>query len=1120
MNFDGKIFSSTICGWMMEATLMNASNVGRSRLQHEDNSRVQTHSAPRRAADAVGISQHQREQGFNTLLSGANEDRVKDQRRRENLGRAGSGRRRNWQLDGEVYIKTAEGGRVYVGGEGPDVPSEGVNVCASELGVSEPVSGDSRLANAVMDQSLDYADLDELGCTDEELGCDRLMSAETPGDSGFHHDLDNLNTLGISGAETVAAQLAAYNEAAQHESEDDLEYTYEEEQFEEYGEEDEELDMRASQAMETRDSRASAAQGGGEMALSKHDLDVLRDSMRELKIASPSKPSGVAREDDADSVDSVESVEDGTDSPELSRAPSRECKEFNSDAMHSSRPSSRAGGASGLRASGGMSSRGAAPRAVRPLSAQRKAPTPAQAMPAVPVAELQSVLQAVARENSLATTSKRVVGAQEDLEVPKTSRGSRMPAVVGMPLDQQFTAEEGSALHDAMASATVRQHVASIEQRRSKVGQAALGRQPAGSTEEVSEEDEILGLLSGRLQELDKQKQKYLLRVIDKLERAQEAGLNVSHMFASLDIPGLGADEGSPGAGGSDWSLQTASPAKQSPAPAAESSEAAAPAKEPSGAVVYTLRLLSSWGGLRSVGLTEVDFYDRHNKRILLAPGSVTLRGGAPEGQASAAIVRRLVDLKAQTTNDRNMWVGQLPQQPAGSPLELRFCMPAGVGTVSTLQIWNYNKSINESAKGVREMQVYLDSELVWQGIVARGTGNTTADFSTSVRLSDDAPVSSHPSSISPSRTGSTVNSGDGDARASIDSVAESTADSEVDKAGPRDSLQLARRRTLGTPGAAPGPGSSRRSTDGGRGVPGRRVQTPFAPAGFDEGLQDSMADSPIWLQGKGAGNAAHIPARDLPGVDIPLSSRTRTSRVKFVEGPAAAKMAEQEEGVEPGRGSPTRAPRKGRRASGYDPEDSLTSRGSKEEPLRAPTRDWDAAAPMRSKEVREENRPPTRDRDAAAALRNQLQQQQSAPPKRRSTRRRLMGGGMDAVDEASTRVSRAESRAESEVPGEPALAEDSSERRRRRNTLQESFDSLAHFQLTNLGRIQSNSLAESAGSTSAPPAAPEKVPLYPPPANLVVLPGFALPPTQRSSMTGCPRLGFHPSDHERVSTP
>jgi hypothetical protein len=43
---------------------------------------------------------------------------------------------------------------------------------------------------------------------------------------------------------------------------------------------------------------------------------------------------------------------------------------------------------------------------------------------------------------------------------------------------------------------------------------------------------------------------------------------------------------------------------------------------------------------------------------------------------------------------------------------------------VDEIRIWNYNKSLLESQKGIKNAEIYLDELLLWQGEIKKGVGN------------------------------------------------------------------------------------------------------------------------------------------------------------------------------------------------------------------------------------------------------------------------------------------------------------------------------------------------------------------------------------------------------------
>ncbi|KAJ8245822.1 hypothetical protein GJAV_G00260670 [Gymnothorax javanicus] len=158
-------------------------------------------------------------------------------------------------------------------------------------------------------------------------------------------------------------------------------------------------------------------------------------------------------------------------------------------------------------------------------------------------------------------------------------------------------------------------------------------------------------------------------------------------------------------------------------------------------ALYVTMEILSNWGSSSQVGLTEVQFFCRRNRKLYVSPHDLDVRNTDRPGDLGV-----LVNGKAKTTKDRHMWT--CPFHP---PVQLYFivrnpeCSP-DFG-ISRIKIWNYNKSLNDLDVGARHVRLYLNSALVFDGELERGCGNQVFDYSTAIDLQAQAlePVSLSP---------------------------------------------------------------------------------------------------------------------------------------------------------------------------------------------------------------------------------------------------------------------------------------------------------------------------------------------------------------------------------------
>ncbi|XP_064178298.1 katanin-interacting protein isoform X3 [Anguilla rostrata] len=164
---------------------------------------------------------------------------------------------------------------------------------------------------------------------------------------------------------------------------------------------------------------------------------------------------------------------------------------------------------------------------------------------------------------------------------------------------------------------------------------------------------------------------------------------------------------------------------------------------EVTAALYVTMEILSNWGSSSLVGLTEVQFFCRRNRKLYVSPHDLDIRNTDHPGNLGA-----LVNGKAKTTKERHMWT--CPFHP---PVQLYFIVRNPERSpdfgISRIKIWNYNRSLNDLDIGARHVRLYLNSTLVFEGELERGCGNQVFDYSTTIDLQALAqePVSPSPAS-------------------------------------------------------------------------------------------------------------------------------------------------------------------------------------------------------------------------------------------------------------------------------------------------------------------------------------------------------------------------------------
>lgn len=75
----------------------------------------------------------------------------------------------------------------------------------------------------------------------------------------------------------------------------------------------------------------------------------------------------------------------------------------------------------------------------------------------------------------------------------------------------------------------------------------------------------------------------------------------------------------------------------------------------------------------------------------------------------------RMVDGNYMTVEEKHMWVGHMPLPPNNVEIIVQINENINIGGI---KIWNYNKSLLESVKGVRDLEIYIEGRLVWSGEV------------------------------------------------------------------------------------------------------------------------------------------------------------------------------------------------------------------------------------------------------------------------------------------------------------------------------------------------------------------------------------------------------------------
>ncbi|XP_055507196.1 katanin-interacting protein [Leucoraja erinacea] len=150
------------------------------------------------------------------------------------------------------------------------------------------------------------------------------------------------------------------------------------------------------------------------------------------------------------------------------------------------------------------------------------------------------------------------------------------------------------------------------------------------------------------------------------------------------------------------------------------------PAKD---TIYISMEILSNWGNDNKVGLTEVQFFDQKQQKILVSPNDVDIRNAYYPGNLPS-----LVNGKTKTTKDCHMWTCSF-HPPVQLYFVLRDLSKSVDFGISKIKIWNYNRSLNDLDIGAKSVRIYLDGNLAHEEELEKGCGNQVFDYSTTIDL-------------------------------------------------------------------------------------------------------------------------------------------------------------------------------------------------------------------------------------------------------------------------------------------------------------------------------------------------------------------------------------------------
>ena len=87
------------------------------------------------------------------------------------------------------------------------------------------------------------------------------------------------------------------------------------------------------------------------------------------------------------------------------------------------------------------------------------------------------------------------------------------------------------------------------------------------------------------------------------------------------------------------------------------------------------------------------------------------------------------------------MWIGRLPL-PQSPPISLEIIVFYALSIeLSAVKLWNYNKSMRDSTKGLRDIEVYINDQIEYTGPVKIAKGSRTVDYSQLITFQENVKI-------------------------------------------------------------------------------------------------------------------------------------------------------------------------------------------------------------------------------------------------------------------------------------------------------------------------------------------------------------------------------------------
>ncbi|XP_046856721.1 katanin-interacting protein-like isoform X3 [Xenia sp. Carnegie-2017] len=133
------------------------------------------------------------------------------------------------------------------------------------------------------------------------------------------------------------------------------------------------------------------------------------------------------------------------------------------------------------------------------------------------------------------------------------------------------------------------------------------------------------------------------------------------------------------------------------------------------------INILTTWGDQYYVGLNGVEIFNSSGKPVQIS--SITAEpcdiNVLQEYNKDPRVVSNLIDGVYFTRDDMHLWLAPFTEG-RNHFIYIEF---KETSTLAMIRLWNYNKSRIHSFRGARDIEIFLDDNLIFRGEVARASG-------------------------------------------------------------------------------------------------------------------------------------------------------------------------------------------------------------------------------------------------------------------------------------------------------------------------------------------------------------------------------------------------------------